>query len=359
MKYRTTNVFAEKSYTADFTELIDLNVGDPISELLIKYKGLNTTGSAGATAHPAKCVTKVEISNGSDILFSLSGLDLYALAIIHNKNVAANWIQYLNDNYFDLSLRINFGRRLWDPELALDPKQFPNLQLKIVSDMDAGGVAPDASKLDVWAHCFDEKQISPIGFLSSKLIKEYTMGDASHEYTDLPTDNIIRKILMRALVAGTEPYGVLANVKLDVDNDRHVIIDCNSDNLQWLFPEENINVLEGFVAQNDGSQRSYYNTPTAKVFGNVNEWTAAASAYFAFYDGDGGRCKIDGSSGVNFVCQLHGYCPNGVISIPMGNQNDIEDWFDPEGLKSLRLDMKSASSMTNAAQILLQTLRKY
>jgi hypothetical protein len=359
MKYRSTNVFAEKSYTADFTELIDLNVGNPISELLIKYKGLNTTGTAGATAHPAKCVTKVEITNGSDVLYSLSGLDLYALSIIHNKNVAANWFNYLNDCYFDLSLRVNFGRRLWDPELALDPKQFPNLQLKVTSDMDAGGVAPDASKLDVWAHCFDQEEISPIGFLSSKLIKEYTLGDASHEYTELPTDMPIRKIMFRALLAGTEPYGVIAHVKLDEDNDRHVIIDCDSDNLQWLFPEENIKVLEGFAAQNDGSQRSYYCTPTAKVFGNVNQWTAGASAYFAYYDGDGGRCKIDGTAAENFNCQLHGYLPNGVSSIPMGNQDIIEDWFDPESLKSLRLDLKSASSMTTAAQILLQTLRRY
>ena len=41
----------------------------------------------------------------------------------------------------------------------------------------------------------------------------------------------------------------------------------------------------------------------------------------------------------------------------MGDQNNIDDWYDPSGLKSLRLDMKSASSMTNTAQIVLQTLR--
>lgn len=359
MNYRTTNIFAEKSYTADFTELIDLTIGSPISELILKYKGYNTTGSTGATAHPAKCVTKVEVTNGSEVLVSLSGLDLHALGIIHNKKKSPEWIQYLDNNYFDLSLRINFGRWLWDKELALDPTKYPNLQLKISSDMDAGGVAPDASKLAVWANVFDEKAITPMGYLQAKLIKEYTMGDASHEYTELPKDQKIRKVLMRALLAGTEPYAVLANVKLDEDNDRRVIIDADSDALQWLYPEENILVHEGFAAQNDGSQRSYFNTPTAKVWGNVNEWAAAASAYFAFYDGDGGRCKIDGSSGVNFVCQLQGYCPNGVISIPMGDQNEIDDWFDPSGLKSLRLDMKSASSMTNTAQIVLQTLQLY
>lgn len=359
MNYRATNIFASKSYTADFTELIDINLADPISELRLMYSGYNTTGSAGATAHWAKCLTGIEISNGSDILFSLDGMELYALALLHFKKTVSQWLHYLNDNYFDIVFRIPFGRKLWDPMLALDPKAFKNLQLKITSDMDAGGVAPDASKMAVWALCFDEKQPSPIGFLQNKRIKQYTMGSSSHEYTDLPTDYRIRKLLMKALVAGTEPVQVLANAKLSEDNDRHVIFDASPDSLSKLFSDENIVIAEGFLAQNDGSQRNYYNTPTSQVYGSVTEWTAAAAAYFAFYDGDGGRCKIDGSSSVNFNAQLHGYHPNGVFSIPMGDQDDIDDWFDPEGLKNLRLDMLSAASMSNTAEILLQQLRTY
>jgi hypothetical protein len=359
MKYRTTNIFALKAYTGDFTELIDLNLADLISEILIAYSGYNTTGSAGGTAHWSKCITKVELTNGSDVLFSLPGLDLYALGYIHYKKGTSQWLHYLDNNYFDICLRIPFGRRLFDPMLALDPKKFNNLQLKVISDMDAGGAAPDASRMSVWAHCFDEKSASPIGFLSTKQIKEYTMGDASHEYTDLPTDDIIRKLLVRALVAGTEPVQVLANLKLDQDNDRHVIIDTDSGTLGRLFPDENIQVVEGFLFQNDGSQRSYYCTPTAQVENVANEWAAAASAYFATYDGDGGRVKIDGSAGVNGNCISSGFYPNGVFSIPFGNQDDLEDWFDPKGTKNLRLDLKSASSMTNACQISLQQLRKY
>lgn len=359
MKYRSTNIFAEKSYIADFTELIDLNLADLISELVILYRGYNTTGALGGSGHWSKCITKVELSNGSDILFSLSGLDLFALGYIHYKKAASQWLHYLDNNYFDIILRLPFGRWLWDPMLALDPKKFNNLQLKIISDMDAGGAAPDATKMSVWAQCFDEKQATPNGFLSAKLIKEYTMGSASHEYTDLPTDDIIRKLLVRALVAGTEPVQVLDNVKLDEDNDRHVIIDAQSNMLARLFPDENILITEGFLFQNDGSQRSYYCTPTAQVENIANEWAAAASAYFATYDGDGGRVKIDGSSGVNGNCISTGFFPNGVFSFPFGNQMDPEDWFDPKGIKNLRLDLLSTSGMSNACQIMLQQLRKY
>jgi len=359
MKYRTTNIFAQKSYTADFTELIDINLADPISELHVNYQGINTTGAAGATAHWAKCLSTIEINNGADILYSMSGLDAYALAYLHYKAFPPEWKHYLNDNYFSIGIRIPFGRKLWDPQLALVPRKFNNLQLKIVSDMDAGGVAPDATKLDVWANCFDQKEITPIGFLSAKLNKEYTMGDGTHEYTDLPIDEKMRKLLVRALVAGTEPNQVLSHLKLSEDNDRHVIIDADADVLGWMFGEENIKVIEHFLFQNDASQRNYYCTPTSKCAGHANEWTAAASGYFAVYDGDGGRVKIDGSAAINGQCTVEGFYPNGVFSIPFGNQEDIEDWFDPAGLKNLRLDLKSCASMTNTCQIVLQTLRKY
>jgi hypothetical protein len=359
MKYRSTNIFAQKSYTADFTELIDVNLADPISEIQINYQGMNTSGSTGATAHWAKAVTKVELTNGSDVLFSMSGFDLYAYSLLHSKRVPAQWLHYWNDNTYSIGLRIPFGRKLWDPDLALDPKKFSNLQLKISSDMDAGGAAPDASKLDVWALCFDEKSIAPMGFLSGKLIKEYTMGDASHEYTDLPTDEIIRKLLVRAHVAGTEPNQVLSHIKLDEDNDRHVIIDADADVVGWLFPEENIKIHEGFYFQNDGSKRAYYCTPTSKVYPVACGYTGTASAYFDTYDGDGGRVYIDGSGACNGICHAEGFYPNGMFAIPFGDPNDPDDWFDPEGIKTLRLDLKSCSSMTNAAQILLQTLRRY
>jgi hypothetical protein len=359
MNYRATNVFAQKAYTADFTELIDINLADPVSEIRLNYSGLNAAGSAGSTAHWSKCITKVELVDGSDVLFSLSGLVLYALGWLHYKKAPSQWLHYLVGNYFDIVLRIPFGRFLWDPMLALTPRSFKNLQLRIQSTMAAGGVAPTASRLDVWALCFDEKMPSPIGLLTAREIKQYTMGDASHEYTDLPMDQKIRKLMVKTLVAGTEAVQVLANLKLSEDNDRHVIIDASSALINRIFDEENIQIQEGFIFQNDGSQRSYHCTPTSQCVLNANEWAAAASAYFAVYDGDGGRAKIDGSAGVNGICQIQGFNPNGVFSVPLGDQNDPEDWFDPSGLKNLQLDLKSASSMTNTCEIILQQLRQY
>jgi len=359
MNYRATNIFAQKAYAADFTELIDINLADPVSELRLNYQGLNASGTTGSTAHWAKAVTKVELVDGSDVLFSLSGMELYALGWLHYKKAPAQWLHYLGSNYFVITLRIPFGRFLWDQMLALTPRAFKNLQLRIQSTMAAGGVAPTASKLDVWALCFDEKMPSPIGLLTAREIKQYTMGDASHEYTDLPMDQKIRKLMVKALVAGTESNQVLAHLKLSEDNDRHIIVDADSDVIGWMFDDENIQINEGFYFQNDGAKRSYHCTPTSKVYPLACGYTGTASAYFDTFDGDGGRIYIDGSGAVNGVCLVQGFYPNGVFSVPLGDQMDPEDWFDPTGLKNLQLDLKSASSMTNTCEIILQQLHQY
>jgi hypothetical protein len=357
--YRLAKVFAQKSYDADFTELIDINVADPISALTLNYQGYNS-GSTASTAHWAKGLTSIEIVDGSDVLFSLNGMELYALQHIAGKQRLADWIHYLGSNYFSLNLRILFGRWLYDPDLALDPKKFRNLQLKVVSDMDAGGVAPSANKLTVIAHCFDQKTISPAGFIQSKRIKEYTMGSASHEYTGLPTDLKIRRLMIKALLAGKEPNQVMQSMKLSEDNDKRVILDLDMDEVGWMFPEENQLYVEGFMAGGSTSHTHYHCTPTSKVTGNVNSWAEDAVGYNSFYDGDGGYMSTDGSAAGNVVINCQGYYPNGVISLPMGDEYDPADWYDPSGVLNLRLDLLScAAGSTYAAQILLQQFRPY
>jgi len=357
--YRTTKLFAQKSYTADATELIDINLADPISRILVEFEGQNT-GSTSTSGHPAKGIKKIELSDGSDILLSMDGLEAYAMQFFNTKKVPSDWLPFLNDMWFHVTFKLDFGRYLWDPELALDPKQFNNLQLKIETDQDAGGVAPDNSKLQVMASVFDEKAISPFGMLVSKRIKQYTMGSASHEYTDLPTDQKIRKLIIKALVAGTEPGSIMNNIKLSEDNDKRVVFDLNWFELIRMYTDENLEYLEGFYAASTTSQTTIHCTPTERTQGVLNAWAEAAGGYHTFYDGDGGRMKLIGSAANNVNGLVKGFSPNGCLSIPMGNEMDPDDWFDPMGLRNLRLDLLSqAAGSTYAAEILLQQLRPY
>jgi len=361
MNYRTTELFALKSYSADFTELLDINLTDPISRIRIGFEALQADSSGGSAAHWAKGVKKVELNDGSDVLFSLDGEELYGAQFFHTKKGPSDWLQYLSANYSHISLQIDFGRYLWDPILALDPKKFKNLQLKIESQFAYGGSTPTAAKMEVFASVFDQKAITPVGFLQTKRIKQYTMAASSHEYTDLPTDYKLRKLMIRALVPGTELCQTLANIKLSEDNDKRVIVDTPPDKIIRLYSDENCQYREGITGQNDGVSNAYHCTPSDRGQAVGNHWAAAVGNPPTTYGVVGQQFALIKTGGGNWQCLVSGYCPMSMVSLPLGEDTDMDDWFDPSGLKNLRLDILTcaAGASPYLCNVITQQYRPY
>ena len=277
MNYRLATLLASTDYSADKTETIDINVADPISEIVIRYSPYNN-GTAAGTAHPIACLTKIELVDGSDVLFSLNGHQAQALDIYHTGKQRSPWFHYLDNNYTDQIVGINFGRYLWDPDYAFDPKQFNNPQLKISIDLDAGGVAPDAGQLEVWAQLFDDKKIEPTGLLIAKEIVNYTMADSAHEYIDLPVDYTYRKMLVRAQRYGTEPNQQIDNIKLSEDQDKRVVFNHDHSTLVRTLGNAGPMIVEHVIFGVATSSRNFYCTPSTRVNGVIQTWAAAATA---------------------------------------------------------------------------------
>ena len=362
MNYRLTTLHSLQTYSADKTEVIDINVKDPISMILVH---LAVYGNGDVpTAHPISCLTKIEIVDGSDVLFSLSGCEAAALDYYHNNGlIRSPWNTYLNNTWTDQFIGLNFGRYLWDTELALDPSKFSNLQLKLTLDIDAGGNAADQNRLRVQAAVFDEKAVTPSGFLMQKEIKSYPMSSLSHEYSDLPTDYPYRKFLMRCLTPGTEPRGLVRNVKISEDMDKRVILNHGTEEIMRSIAMMTPKVREHWFFPIDSSNRYLYCTPTTRVAAFANVWAESISAGdIALYDGDGGRLKTIAATGAqNVQILVEGWCPHGCWEIPLGLQNEIEDWYDVTKIGSLVADIesRSAAASTDSVEIFLQQFRKY
>jgi len=187
MKYRLNKFFARADYDGDATEVIPILIKDPISQILIKFEGHNSTDAT--TAHPLASVLKVELVDGSDVLFSLNGKELEALDFYHNHGqLRCNYNYMLTGGTPTRMLAINFGRYLWDKEYALNPLMFNNLQLRIQLDIEAGGNAFDHNYLTCFANIFDNESLSLRGFMMTKQVKTHAVADTIHYYTDLPTD---------------------------------------------------------------------------------------------------------------------------------------------------------------------------
>lgn len=362
MLYRLATILDREAHTADITKVIDLNLADPVSQFQIIYEAMNG-GQDHGDGHPAKCIAKIELVDGSDVLFSLSGVEAQAVDWYHVKQEPANILLYLNDNASEMIYNINFGRYLYDPLFAFDPKKFTNPQLKITIDIDAGGSLADAGNLTVLAHIFDEKTVTPEGFLMHKEIKDYALASATHEYTDLPVDYAFRKLFARIQKYGTGAEYCFDTIKLSEDNDRRIPINHTISEILKTMVAQTRPYREWIIGPGTTTAKNFFCTPTYWPAFAAAQWrSAVADCQIAIYSGDGGRfSESQGAAGPNWQALVEGWCPHGMIEIPFGLQHDPADWYDVTKLGSLRLDILSASSMSSSesCQICLQQLRKY
>lgn len=362
MNYRTATILGREAVAADKTIVIGINLQNPISQIHIVYESTNV-GSTITNGHVAKCITRIELVDGSDFLFSLSGQECQALDFYHQKKEPANLNVYLNGMNCEQIFNVNFGRFLWDPLFAFDPRKFINPQLKITIDLNGGGMASVAGFISVFANIFDEKEISPGGLLVSKEVVDYSMASASHEYVDLPTDLLIRKLLIKSHTEGTGPEYLIDTIKLSEDNDRKIPLDLTMFEILRNISGWEKPFIEDLIVPAGAAEIDWYGTPCYWPTLGVAPWQGEAEAHIpTVYGGDGGKGKLYvESTGGNFIVQVQGYAPHGVIDIPFGLQNEADDWYDVTKLGSLRLDIKSRSGRSSAdkVQVYLQQLRKY
>jgi len=362
MNYRLATILASENQDTDITKVIDINLVDPISQMQVIYVPLNGA-EALPDGHPAECITKIELVDGSDVLYSLSGKEAQAVDWYHNKVEPHNLMFYINGVASRETYNLNFGRYLYDPELALDPGKLVNPQLKITIDINAGGCTVASGDLIVLASIFDEKKITPVGFLMHKEIKDYPLSASGHEYTDLPTDFPIRKLLIRGQVEGTDMYSVFANIKLSEDNDKRVPIDLPFDQIMEAMVAQTRPYREALLTHGATAGRYYFITPNHLVRCVASRGDDAASGEECWaWAAGGGRVNVWSSiDGRNVDLHVEGWCPHGVLEIPFGKQEDLADWYDVTKVGSLRLDVTAGSTMSSseAMQVLLQQLRKY
>lgn len=358
MDYRINKFHSRGTYTSDQTLVIDINIKDIISGIVLTLEGLNAT--AAMIAPLARAITKVELVDGSDVLLSLNGEEAEALDWYDNGGrFRANYNYQMNGGTCKRYIGLNFGRYLWDPLYALDPNQFNNLQLRVQLDSGVGANTCATLYLTARACIFDTAPPGLVGFLSSKQIKQWTMASTVHEYTDLPIDKTYRGLYLRTYLAGTEANQCVSNLKLSEDQDKRVPFDDDPFALYSTIMAGLPKVKEAYFFATAAAERMMYIAATSGVTATWAEWAATATNYgTAFYDGDGGALKtICSTTGLNSQVFAEGYIPHAVFKLPFGDPRDPATWYDVRGLGSLRADITGGA----AAQgyLFAQQVRNY
>jgi len=337
MNYRHAEVMAPQDLGASGTKIIDIDVVDPISRLTVAF--YPTGGSDVLIGHPAKCITKIEIVDGSDVLYSLSGMQGQALNIFEAQVPVAQELDMRNGGVPRIRVDLDFGRFLWDPELAFDPTKFVNPQIKLTWNealYDAGVVS---HSFFIYAHCFDQRSVTPVGFLMNKEIKSYQPVAGGFEYTDLPTDYVMRKLIIQAFKKSGGVRSLCQEIKLSEDNDKRIPIDGDIFYLR-SFLDPLVNDAVDFIRVNaDSAADECYVTPhnILTAVGVLDEADLACRVYlFA-----GGYVIVESETAAHGMnLHVRGKNPHGCICIPFGKQQDHTDWYDVRQLGNLKLRIK-------------------
>lgn len=356
MNYRIASLLASEAANTAGTKTIDINVKSAISSIIIQMKGTQSTNVP--LAHPAKMVTKIELVDGSNVLFSLSGYEAQALNFYERGRLADALMSYVTGTQCAATYQLNFGRFLYDPLYAFDPSKYQNPQLKITHNLAAGGSTPTSATLSVFAHVNDQKAGAPVGFLLSKEQYSYTLQASAKEHIDLAVDMPYRYLLIKSLTAGKNPHENFNKIKLSEDNDAHVVINDESTSDLIKMIQEWPRILEGILAQDLDGEETIYCTPSYLQVAVGQGMNVADTALFAD-QGYGGAFDATGTNNYASQWQVSGFMPHGTLLLPFGEKNDPADWYDVSKVGNLKLTITAGIGASGTVEVFSQQLKLY
>jgi len=361
MNYRTASVLAEEDASDAKTKTIDITTRDVISRMFIRFKAQNAGVRATLLAHPAGLISKVELVDGSNVLHSLNGHEIQALNYYDQLVTPDSEIIDGDNDWQHACFMIDFGRFLFDPVYAFDPKKFINPQLKITHNYKSLDANAAAGKLLIKADIFDEKTVDPVGFLMTKQIQTYDSGNDTYEYIDIPTDYPIRKLLIRAYLVSKSVESEIDEIRLSEDNDKRIPIDTDVE--PYIRYQNGIlpPLHQHFQLRAQTTATYFFIVPTywPMIYGmsqTAADWTRSSAAY----EGDKQAMVSATQMSSPFMGYATGYIPHQTLCFPFGLQDDPTDWYDVTKLGSLRARIHGKSGASAASVTLFaQQERKY
>jgi len=360
MNYRHAQLMSPQTLGAAGTKVLPIDVRKPISRIHIRYTVTRTAESmlAGVPA----CIPKIELVDGSKVIHALTGYENQALAYYSRDNIAMEHGQHV-PTLSEVSLySIDFGRYLWDEELAFDPLKFDNPELKISYNRVAtdAGVVEDIC--EVWGDIFDEKAISPIGYLLATEHYDFTPGAAAgFEEISLPDDRPIRQMLVRAYIDAKEPWASVDQVRMDEGTLDMIPFDYTSMEYYYRRMKAEWKAIHtNFVAGVNPVAREFY-IPQTDFWASISFTGLAATneVYETTPSMAGGFASLIGTADAQVVGETKGYLPWHCFQFPLGKLDKIDDWYNPMGKKPrLRLHTVAGAN-AGSVQLVLEELARY
>ena len=345
MNYRNFIMDNNRDISTAATLTQDIDIADPISRLSFKFNIANHGTTPVLIGHPARAVKKIAVMDGSHIITSLSGEQMLAANYYDRRTSPQSYVNGVSGTQSYFTCGIDFGRYLYDPELALQPGAYDNLQLQITFDKALYESSATAMYMTIMADVFDEKSISPKGYLRRYEATTWTPSGTATEYVNVPNDLPIRKLLPVGYATDAHFRAQIHSWKLSEDGDKKVPFHTNSrsymSQMQAYLPP----IFETIVYVGSASTEIIRTMPSYEnVF--VCEGTIAPDNWLTSYVAD--VLTMDATASTSRVEGFaKGWIPFHTFEILMGQHDEIDDWYVAGNTKKLEFQATASTPGTS------------
>jgi hypothetical protein len=355
-------VYKETQSSDASTKTIDLDLVDPVTALYIEAEAVNGTTS-NEDNFISDALTKIEIVDGSEILAMLTMHELEAMHFYKLGKVPVLFPSEWASGTQRHGAYLLFGRRLYDPEYAIDFTKFKNPQLKLTWNLAAmrtidttTSFATGTLKLTAVAKIMEG--MSPPGkYLMDKELLSFTSSSTSgaEERKELPTDLVFRMLMTRHYVEPCEIDYITSDLKLTADADKFVAFN------------RKVKQLDAEALSRFGDQVILH--PTVRATGGVVRGLTTKETHYRFWPSIStqftdfvhtlefsGAVTLEtqtpagGSAGTRRLwSEERGHALHGTLPLPFGDMDDPASWFDPTTFKKLELIFTSGGTAGSCA----------
>lgn len=345
------------------TRTVDVNIQDPITAFWIKFQSRN-----GATANKnnllPQCISSIQLIDGADVLYSLSGQQAYALAAYQLGQMQENIFDESAGDPQTFSFPMMFGTKFGDKARSFDPRRFKNPQLRFTWNLAAinavgvNGFVTNTLDLSVLADVM-EGAPTPSHFLMHKEIYTWTSAAAGWEYIDLPMDFPYRGMLLRGVKASTIWHWIFDQLRMNCDGGQHIAMNIRGwDLMNWLatllpvfhythcFRCTNGATLELVLRDHESLQLQCDAVVDTNTTYSNSGWGSGP-----VQTRTGGAI---GAGNMKFYADVQGRNPFDCAYVPFGDQQDPADWFPTKSFKGIRMEVRGGVAAAANSLVLTQ-----
>ena len=340
MRYRDAIIEEGKTLEDSGTLVKDMDIVDPVSAIEFEFHATNH--DINKDNFISDVITKIEIVDGSDVLYAVNLSELEALHFYKTGKTPVLFPSEWSNGQQRHACLLLFGRKLWDTEYGMDFTRYRNPQLKITSNLAAvtavgsGGFKTETLTANIVAKVMEDMAAKPAKYLMDKEIITWTSGTSGDKRIDLPKDYPYRMLMARLWVKGSHIAEIVTQLKLTCDTDKFILFDRNMHRLdeeafmrfgrctlKHDVDRQGLSVIR-LLCNREPDLTLYCQESTfPQLYVKVSQWCSEATVEVRAYGGgyDTTERQITGIES--------GHALHATLPIIFGEMDDPATWFDP------------------------------